>query len=156
MRPKSAVAAIAIGSLAATLSISAVQAQRGTDPAGLVEQRQARMKALGGSMKTLSGFAKGEASAADAAKAAGVLAAAGRAMPGWWARGTGVGVSDSEALPAVWADPQRFRQQLVAFERASAQMQRAAAAGDAAKVGAELRTLGGSCKSCHDGFRIKD
>ena len=140
----------------ALLAMPAVQAQRGADPVALVEQRQARMKALGASMKTLSGFAKGEASAPDAQKAAEILAAGGRAMPGWWARGTGVGVSDSEAKPEIWTDAANFRQRLVAFQRASAGMQIAARTGDATKVGAELRTAGASCKGCHDGFRLED
>jgi cytochrome c556 len=84
-----------------------------------------------------------------------VLAAAGRGMPGWWPRGTAVGAGDSEALPVIWTDQPRFRQQLAAFRTASAQMDTAARTGDAAKVGAALRAVGGSCKGCHDGFRLK-
>jgi cytochrome c556 len=142
--------------IAGLLAIPAVQAQRPpADPASLVEQRQGRMKALGGSMKTLTGFAKGEASAADASKAASLLVAAGKGMPGWWARGTAVGVGDSEALPAIWTDAGGFRQRLAAFSTASAQMDAAARSGDAAKVGAALKAVGGSCKGCHDGYRIK-
>jgi cytochrome c556 len=141
--------------VATLLAMPAVQAQSGADPAALVEQRQTRMKALGASVKTLTGFSKGEGSAADAAKAAGVLAAAGRGMPRWWARGTAVGVGDSEASPKIWTDPNGFRQSLAAFASASARMDAAARTGDAAKVGAALRDVGGSCKGCHDGFRVK-
>jgi cytochrome c556 len=152
-RPPAFLLAALIGGL---LAMPAVQAQRGADPVKLVEQRQARMKALGASMKTLSAFAKGEAGAPDAQKAADVLAAGGKAMPGWWARGTAIGVSDSEAAPAIWTDPAGFRKQLAAFQRASAQMRSAARTGDVAKVGAELRSVGGTCKGCHDGFRKED
>ncbi len=147
---------VTVGALIATLlAMPAVQAQGGAKPADLVEQRQAKMKALGGSMKTLTGFSKNEASAADAAKAASLLAAAGRGMPGWWPRGTAVGVGDSEAAPAIWADAGGFKQRLATFRTASAQMDAAAKSGDAAKVGAALKAVGGSCKGCHDGFRVK-
>ena len=153
---RSKFAALAIGALsAALLAVPAVHAQGGAAPTAQVEQRQSRMKALGGAMKTLTGFSKGEAPAAEARKAAAVLAAAGRGMPGWWPRGTGVGAGDSEALPVIWTDQPRFRQQLAAFRTASAQMDAAARTGDAAKVGAALRAVGGSCKGCHDGFRLK-
>ncbi len=37
----------------------------------------------------------------------------------------------------------------------AAQMDAAARSGDAAKVGAALKAVGGSCKGCHDGYRIK-
>lgn len=140
---------------AALVAMPAVQAQS-SDPAALVDQRQARMKALGASMKTLSGFAKGEGNAADARRAGSVVGAAGRAMPGWWPRGTARGVSDSEAAPAIWTDTAGFRQRLLAFQRAASAMESAARTGDSARVGAALRDLGGSCKGCHDGFRIED
>ncbi len=147
---------IVIGALiAALLAMPAVQAQGGAKPADLVEQRQARMKALGGAMKTLSTFSKGEAEAADAAKAGGVLAAAGRAMPGWWPRGTAIGVGDSEAKPVIWTDAAGFGQRMAAFRTASVQMDAAARTGDAAQVGAAMRAVGGSCKGCHDAFRIE-
>ena len=154
---RSKFAAFTVAALSLTLVVMpAVQAQGGANPAALVEQRQGRMKALGGAMKTLTGFSKGDASAADATKAAGVLAAAGRGMPGWWPRGTATGVGDSEALPAIWSDQPGFRRQLAAFRTASAQMDAAAKSGDATKVGAALRVVGGSCKGCHDGYRLKN
>jgi cytochrome c556 len=147
---------IAVGALTlALLAMPAVQAQS-RDPVALVEQRQARMKALGGAMKTLNAISKGNGTAPEAAKAAGTLAAAGRAMAGWWPRGTAVGVSDSEAAPKIWTDTPGFRKQLAAFRTASARMDVAARTGDAARVGAAMPALGGSCKSCHEGYRIED
>jgi cytochrome c556 len=141
---------ITLGALvAALLAMPAVQAQS-RDPATLVDQRQARMKALGASMKTLTAFSKGGSSAAEAKQAA------GKSMPNWWPRGTAVGVGDSEAAPAIWTDGARFRQRLAAFATASAQMNRVAATGNAAAVGAELRNVGGSCKACHDLYRQED
>jgi cytochrome c556 len=140
---------------AGLIAMPAVQAQT-RDPAASIDQRQARMKALGASMKTLTAFGKGSGTAAEARKAAGTLAAAGRAMPNWWPRGTAKGVGDSEAAPAIWTDQARFRQQLATFARASDRMDKVAATGNAATLAAELRNVGSSCKGCHDLYRLED
>lgn len=147
---------LALAGLSTAIALSAGHAQRSApDPAALVDQRQARMKALGGSMKTLTGFAKGEATAADARKAGAVLAAA-RDMHLWWPQGTAKGVGDSKAAPAIWTDKQRFGQRLAEFRQAVAAMDKAARSGDAAQVRAQLPALGASCKSCHTAFQLKD
>ena len=147
---------LALAGLSTAIAVSAGHAQRSApDPAALVDQRQARMKALGGSMKTLTGFAKGEATAADARKAGEVLAAA-RDMHSWWPQGTAKGVGDSKASPAIWTDKQRFKQRVGEFRQTAAAMNKAARTGDAAQVRAQLPALGASCKSCHTAFQLKD
>jgi cytochrome c556 len=145
---------VALAALGGALAVSTGHAQR-ADPAALVDQRQARMKALGASMKTLTGFAKGEGTAADARNAAAVLIAA-RDMPRWWPRGTAKSVGDSKASPAIWAEQPRFQQRIAEFRQAAAAMDKAARSGDAAQVRAQLPVLGGSCKSCHTAFQLKD
>jgi cytochrome c556 len=147
---------LALAGLSTAIAVSAGQAQRSApDPAALVDQRQARMKALGGSMKTLAGFTKGEATAAEARKAGDVLAAA-REMHRWWPQGTAKGVGDSKASPAIWTDNQRFGQRIAEFRQASAAMNKASRSGDVALVRAQLPALGASCKSCHTAFQLKD
>ncbi|MDP8912593.1 MAG: cytochrome c [Pseudomonadota bacterium] len=147
---------LALAGLSTAIAVSAGHAQRSRpDPAALVDQRQARMKALGGSMKTLTGFAKGERTAADARKAAAVLSAA-RDMHRWWPQGTAKGAGDSKASPAIWTDKQRFAQRVAEYRQAAAAMDKAARSGDAAQVRAQLPALGASCKSCHTAFQLKD
>lgn len=147
---------LALAGLGAATAVSAGHAQRpARDPIAFVDQRQARMKALGGSMKTLTGFSKGEGSTADARKAAATLTAA-RDMHRWWPRGTAKGAGDSKASPAIWAEQARFQQRVAEFRQAAAAMDRAARSGDAAQVRAQLPVLGGSCKSCHTAFQLKD
>jgi cytochrome c556 len=147
---------LALAGLSASIALSAAHAQRpAPNPAALVDQRQARMKAVGGAMKTLTNFAKGEGTAADARKAGAVLAAAGD-MHRWWPQGTAKGVGDSKASPAIWTERQRFGQRLAEFRQASAAMNKAARSGDAAQVRAQLPALGASCKSCHTAFQLKD
>jgi cytochrome c556 len=147
---------LALAGMSTAIALSAGYAQRtAANPAALVDQRQARMKALGGSMKTLTGFAKGEGTAADARKAGAVLAGA-RDMHLWWPQGTAKGAGDSKASPAIWTDKQRFGQRLAEYRKAAAAMDKAARSGDAAQVRAQLPALGASCKSCHTGFQLKD
>ena len=147
---------LALAGLSAAIALSAGHAQRpAPNPAALVDQRQARMKAVGGAMKTLTNFAKGEGTAADAQRAAAVLAGA-RNMHLWWPQGTAKGVGDSKASPAIWTDKQRFGQRIAEFRQAAAAMNKAARTGDAAQVRAQLPALGASCKSCHTAFQLKD
>lgn len=151
-----AIGTVALAGMIAAGAVSVGYAQRPpANPAALIDQRQARMKALGGSMKTLTGFAKGEGTAADARKATAVLVAAGD-MHRWWPPGTAKGVGDSKASPAIWTDKQRFLQRVAEYRQASAAMDKAARSGDAARVRAQLPALGASCKSCHTGFQLKD
>ena len=146
---------VAVAGLSTALVLSAGHAQRSApDPAAFVDQRQARMKALGGSMKTLTGFAKDEGTAADAKKAAAVLLAA-RDMHRWWPQGTATGAGDSKASPAIWTDKAGFGRRIADYRLAAAAMNKAAQSGDAAQVRAQLPTLGASCKSCHTGFQLK-
>ncbi len=147
---------VALAALSTAIALSAGHAQRSApDPAAFVDQRQARMKALGGSMKTLTGFTKGEGTAADARKAGAVLAAA-RDMHRWWPQGTAKGAGDSKASAAIWTDKQRFAQRVAEYRQAAAAMDKAARSGDAAQVRAQLPALGASCKSCHTAFQLKD
>ncbi len=147
---------LAMAGLSTAIFLSAGHAQRpAPNAAAVVDQRQARMKAVGGAMKTLTNFAKGEGTAADARKAGALLAAA-RDMHRWWPQGTAKGAGDSKASPAIWTDKQRFGQRLAEFRQAAAAMDKAARSGDAAQVRAQLPALGASCKSCHTAFQLKD
>jgi cytochrome c556 len=113
------------------------------------------MKSLGGATKTLAGFAKGDATAPDARKAAALLATAGN-MDRWWPRGTAKGAGDSKASPAIWTDGRRFAQRITQYRTAAAAMNKAAQSGDKALVAAQLPALGASCKGCHTDFQLKD
>jgi cytochrome c556 len=113
------------------------------------------MKAIGGSMKTLAGIAKGEANVAEARKAAAVLTAA-QNMHLWWPAGTAKGVGDSDASPAIWKEQQAFLRRVVEYRLAATAMDKAARSGDVAQIRAALPALGASCKSCHKPYRLED
>lgn len=124
------------------------------DPLAIIDARQAELKKAGDAMKALGGYAKGGDLSADVLKGHGAtLAAVAKALPGWWPAGTAVGVSDSEALPAIWEKPDQFQARAVAFQTEAAALEQAIAGGDRAAIAAQVGKVGGSCKACHQDFR---
>ena len=68
----------------------------------------------------------------------------------------GSAVDDSEALPAIWGEPEKFAEAIDAIVAATAEFEDAAAGGDPAAIGAAFRNVGMSCRGCHDNFRKSD
>ena len=63
---------------------------------------------------------------------------------------------DTEALAAIWDQPEEFASATLKLQETSAALVEAAGTGDAAAVGAAVKEMGGSCKNCHDQFRYDD
>lgn len=59
------------------------------------------------------------------------------------------------ALKDIWARPADFRAAQDNFARHAQSFQRVAMTGDVAAIRTEARSLGGSCKQCHDSFRAE-
>ena len=68
----------------------------------------------------------------------------------------GSDVAESEALPAIWAQPDEFAAAIDAMVEATGKFETAAAGGDPAAIGAAFREVGMSCRGCHDNFRRSD
>lgn len=68
----------------------------------------------------------------------------------------GSNVGDSEALDAVWTDPEKFAEAYANAKAASAEFAAAANSGDMEAAGAAFRKVGGSCRGCHDDFKKQD
>lgn len=75
-------------------------------------------------------------------------------VPTWFPAGSGPqdGVS-TEALAVAWTKPAEFRQAAERLGTAAAELRAAAESGDAAAIGAAVKSTGGACKNCHDQFR---
>lgn len=62
---------------------------------------------------------------------------------------------ESEALPVIWEDPEKFREVIKKSETATAAFyETVAGGGDDAAIGAAFREVGMSCRGCHDDFRV--
>lgn len=70
--------------------------------------------------------------------------------------GGGAAVEDSEALPAIWEQPDEFAAAVERFAAAVADLDAAAESGDLASVDAAHRDVGEACKGCHEDFRLDD
>ncbi|SMR81889.1 Cytochrome c556 [Aliiroseovarius halocynthiae] len=141
----------AIAAIALSTSVAgAIAHADATNPA--VIKRMEAMKAIGGSMKTLAGMAKGEM-AFDAAKANAAVATIseqGMMVPALFeANETD---PETEALPAIWENWDDFVKKSDDMVMAAKGVPEIA---DQGAIGAALGQIGGTCKACHDDYRKK-
>ena len=62
----------------------------------------------------------------------------------------------TRALPAIWSNPDGFRQAQGNFQRQANQFLQAVEAGDANQIGAQAKALGQTCAACHHTFRAEE
>ena len=62
---------------------------------------------------------------------------------------------ESRALPAIWAEPDKFKAAQKNFQEAVHQLVEASKSGDEGKMKAAIGGVGKSCNACHDDFREK-
>ncbi|MDZ7644625.1 MAG: cytochrome c [Woeseiaceae bacterium] len=69
----------------------------------------------------------------------------------------GSDVGESEALPAIWENPDEFAAAVEEAQKATRNFREVVAGGgDKGEIAAAFREVGGSCKGCHDSFRVDD
>lgn len=133
------------------LALGAATAQE-ADPAAV---RQQMMAHVGKAAGHLGAMAKGEAPfdarLADAAFR--TMNAAALGFGGQFPEGSESG-AETEAAPAIWSDRAGFDAALAGF-RADTDAAIAAEAGDLEAMRAAFGTVAESCKSCHEGYRIR-
>lgn len=143
--------------LAAGLFVPSIAVAQDADD--ILEARHGYMSLLGFNMGQLSGMAKGEiAYDADGASlaASNIVALTNYDVWPLFVEGTSSeDLDDSEALPAIWENPDDFRAKFAALREAAAGAPEAVAGGQDA-VGPVLQQLGGACKACHDDYRKAD
>lgn len=126
--------------------------------ADVIKARQAGMKAVGGGFKGLMDQVRGGApNPAEVKRHAAAVAAQSPKVIGWFGPGTASapGVKTA-ALTAIWTQNAEFRKAAAAFDAQAKKTLAVANAGNMDALGAEVRALGGTCKTCHDSFKRKD
>ncbi len=68
----------------------------------------------------------------------------------------GTGWEKTRAKPEMWTEKEKLGKAAMAFNKEANEMAKVAASGDAAAIGSQLGKLGGTCKGCHDDFKIKN
>lgn len=122
---------------------------------GVVKERMDAMKAMRDDLRALKAVLEGRRvyDAAELARISGDIAVEARRMESLFPEGTDH--APSEALSAVWSDPEGFAEAAEALEAAAAVLAAAAGAPDGALYPA-LVEVAGACKGCHEDYRQED
>lgn len=127
-------------------------------PADTITMRQARLKQLGASFKTMNDELR--KSSPDAAKVKASMAVVRQAsleLPKWFPAGTGpeTGVK-MKAKAEIWADKAGFATDAKAFALEVQKLQAMSTANDFDSMKMQAKTVGQTCGTCHTTFRVKD
>ncbi len=122
-----------------------------------IAERQANFEAIGDSFKVIrTQLESGEPDLSVIATEAANMSEKGQAQANLFPAGTSVDDGfDTEALAVIWDEQEDFGQKGTDLGAAAAKMVELAESGDAAAVAAHVKDLGGTCKACHDKFRVK-
>jgi cytochrome c556 len=124
-------------------------------PETLVKQRQAAMTLQGKYWGPLGGMAQGKVpyDAAIVARNAGYLEVLSK-LP-WDGFNANTKDVKSQALPAVFADPDKFKEAAEKLQSEVTKLVAVSKSGDEAAVKAQLGATGKTCGGCHEHFREK-
>lgn len=143
--------------LVAPILVVAVAAPLLAAPADQARTRIAGYRQLGASFKTVNdGLRAPSPPLAQIQAAARQIRAAAAQQYAWYPAGSGprAGVKTA-AKPEIWTQGARFRQLQDGFTAQATVLQHATDGGNPAAIRAAARSLGASCKACHDQFRIE-
>lgn len=119
---------------------------------GDIKYRQHVMKAIGGHMQALVDILRQHVPHTDHLPIhAGALAALAETTPKLFPPGSGG--ADTDALPAIWENPEDFAKRVGAFQEAAANLDEVVASGG--NLGPAVKQVGQSCKGCHDDYRAE-
>ena len=121
---------------------------------GAAEYREAIFEAIGGHMSAMVGIIKGEVPHQQdlALHAKGIASLAPVTQHIFPADSY---IEGGHAKAEIWSDPETFAERRQNFLEAAAAIGAVADSGDQAAFMGAFKTLGGTCKGCHDNFRAK-
>ncbi len=127
-------------------------------PEDAIKYRQSGYAFMAWNMGRIKQNVEGNFNKDEVVKAANAIQAiANSGMGALYLPGTdkGKGWEDSRAKPEIWTDKEKMGKVATEFVKEANEMAKVAAGGDAAAVKAQLGKLGGTCKGCHDDFKVK-
>ena len=135
-----------------SLSLLSASAFAHKGASGIVKERMDEFKASQQALKQI--FAAVKSADLDAvAPLAEQIKAWAEKMPDYFPEGSDD--SPSEAAPAIWTDFDGFRLSASRHAEAASGLITAANSGDVSAAVTAARTLAGTCKSCHQSYRLK-
>jgi cytochrome c556 len=160
---KGAVLAVAVG-IGAAIAAGGALAHNEAMPKGpmspaakAAHMRHENFEKLGAAFKTVvDETKKSEPNKAVVARATKTMNTLATALPTWFPRGSGVEArAKSEAKANIWTDAAGFSAAASASQLQVSKLNQAAISGDMNAVRAQIRATGGSCKACHDKYRLE-
>lgn len=132
------------------------EATASDDAADPIAQRQENFEAMGDAFKAIRGQLEGDApDFAVIEESAQTIGAQITANTELFPADTGIDSgADTEALEVIWEKPEDFAGAANDLLAASEALAAAAAAQDLGQVQQAVKELGGTCKACHDVFRL--
>ena len=141
--------------LAVTLT-GTVSAQ--TKPEDAIKFRQSGYAFMAWNMQRIKANVEGNFNKDEVVKAANAIQAiANSGMGALYLPGTdkGKGWEETRAKSNIWTDKEKLGKAAMAFNKEANELAKVAANGSADAVEEQLGKLGGTCKGCHDDFKIK-
>ncbi|WP_374277523.1 cytochrome c [Azonexus sp.] len=145
---------LALVSVALTTGTAIAQVK----PEDAIKYRQSGYAFMAWNMGRIKQNVEGNFNKDEVVKAANAIQAiANSGMGALYLPGTdkGKGWEESRAKPEIWTDKEKMGKVATEFVKEANEMAKVAAGGDAGAVKAQLGKLGGTCKGCHDDFRVK-
>jgi cytochrome c556 len=149
MRP--ALSALGLSLLLAGTAVAAVK------PETAIHYRQAAYTMIGWNFGPMVQMVRGKSpwdGAAFTRHAERVASIAPQLLEGF-PEGSGSG-AETEAKPEIWTDADGFKVKMDDFVRESQRLAEVARTGDEAKTREQFKTMAGTCKACHDTYRVDD
>ena len=143
---------VALSLIAAT----AFAQDAGPKPEQVIGYRQSLFKTIGWNFAPMGAMVKGSKpwDAAEFKRRSIAVAFAAVQLEEAFAAGSDQGAV-TDALPAIWKDPEDFAAKLDAFRQSSNALRVAAAAGDQDKIKAAFGEVRQSCGDCHESYRAE-
>ena len=145
---------LALVSVALTTGTAIAQVK----PEDAIKYRQSGYAFMAWNMGRIKQNVEGNFNKDEVVKAANAIQAiANSGMGALYLPGTdkGKGWEESRAKPEIWTDKEKMGKVATEFVKEANEMAKVAAGGDAGAVKAQLGKLGGTCKGCHDDFKVK-
>lgn len=123
-----------------------------------IQERTNHFKTIGDAFKVIENqVTSGEPDQAKIGSAVKTIAALAPEIPTWFPAGTGPESGfKTNALPEIWAQPEKFTQMHQEFMVEMNKLVTLAAAEPSAELTAQYYTTGVACANCHKPFRTKE
>ncbi|MGH6999564.1 MAG: c-type cytochrome [Phenylobacterium sp.] len=143
--------------IALVLALGATGALAASAAETAIASRQAGYKKMGAAFKAISDeLKKGSPDAKLIAANAQVVNAHAAQVPKWFPKGSGPEAGfKTEAKPVIWTDSAKFAAAAANLQTEAGKLQTVSASGNIDAIKAQFRATGGTCKACHDVYRVE-